>query len=505
MQALMASSRWTIRAHTARRERGRRRRGTQMCGDSDLTSDGCARGQDGTVSDSPFGALFDRGAADTSDKAWLQAMLDTEAGLARAAERAGLAPPGSGAAVTAVAHADLFVNANLSTAAASTGNPVPALVKTLTALLPAASAARAAGAIHLGATSQDIIDTAAMLITRQSFDVILADLSTAAAACAGLTRVHAETVMAGRTLLQQAVPITFGLVTAGWLTAIDEARQRLREVRGARLAIQYGGAAGTLAPLGDQGPHVAELLAEELSLRAPALPWHTNRLRILDIAAASTSACAALGKIARDITLLSQTEISEVQEASPGGSSTMPHKQNPVASTLILAHAKRAPHLLATIAAAAEQEHQRAAGAWHAEWQPLSDLLRLTSSAAAWSADLLTGLRVDPARMRQNLEATHGLLLAERVTALLAPAIGRLEAHELVARASARATANGTDLAEALLTDKEAAAKLAACQIGRDQLQATLAPASYLGATPQFVDRALRAHEALDANPASPA
>jgi 3-carboxy-cis,cis-muconate cycloisomerase len=450
------------------------------------------------VSDSLFGGLFDRGEADTSDEAWLQAMLDTEAALARAAERAGLAPAGSGAAVTAVARADLFVNANLSTAAASTGNPVPALVKALTGLLPAESAAYAADAIHLGATSQDIIDTAAMLIARQSIDAILTDLSAAAAACESLTRAHADTVMAGRTLLQQAVPITFGLVTAGWLTAIDEARRRLHDVRATCLAIQYGGAAGTLAPLGGKGPRVAELLADELSLQAPALPWHTNRLRIIDIAAALTSSCAALGKPARDVTLLSQTEIAEVREFSPGGSSTMPHKQNPVAAIVILGHTKQAPGLLATLAAASEQEHQRAAGAWHSEWQPLSALLRLTSSAASWGAELLAGLSVDAARMRANLEATHGLLMAEHVTGLLAPAIGRLEAHKLVARAAGRATADNISLAEALCIDEETAAKLAACKISRDQLKETLAPTTYLGATQQFIARALAAHEAFE-------
>jgi len=452
------------------------------------------------VSNSLFGALFDRGAADTSNEAWLQAMLDTESALARAAERAGLAPPGSGAAVTAVARVDFLVNENLSAAAASTGNPVPALVKTLTGLLPADSTAHAADAIHLGATSQDIIDTAAMLIARQSIEAILTDLSTAAASCATLTRTHADTVMAGRTLLQQAVPITFGLVTAGWLTALDEARRRLHEVRATRLAIQYGGAAGTLAPLGDKGPQVADLLADELDLLAPTLPWHTNRLRVIDLAAALTSACAAVGKPARDITLLAQTEVAEVHESSPGGSSTMPHKQNPVAAIVILGHTKRAPHLLATLAAAAEQEHQRAAGAWHAEWEPLSDLLRLTSSAASWTADLLSGLKVDAARMRANLDATHGLLMAEHVTALLAPAMGRLEAHQLVARATVRATAEDISLADALFADEQTAAKLADSKISQLQLQTTLAPTTYLGATQQFIARALSAHEEVEAD-----
>ncbi len=449
------------------------------------------------VSDSLFGGLFERGAADTSDEAWLRAMLDVEAALARAAERAGLAPSGSGAAVAAVARVDFFHNANLSTAAASTGNPVPALVKTLTGLLPAESAF-AADAIHIGATSQDIIDTAAMLLARSSIDAIMTDLRAAAARCAGFAREHADTVMVGRTLLQQAVPVTFGLVAAGWLTEIDEARQRLHEVRTTRLAIQYGGAAGTLASLGEAGPRVAELLADELSLPAPTLPWHTNRLRVIDLAAALTGPCAALGKIARDVTLLAQTEISEVHEQAGGGSSAMPHKQNPVASVVILGCTKRAPQLLASIAAAAEQELQRAAGAWHAEWQPLSDLLRLTNSASAWSVDLLTGLRIDPLRMRANLDAGLGLPMSEHVTALLTPALGRLQAHQLVARASQRATANGINLAQALLIDPETAAKLAANQLSPDQLQTTLAPTTYLGATPHFIDRALRAHEVLE-------
>ncbi len=448
-----------------------------------------------------FGALFDRGTADTSDEAWLQAMLDVEAALARAAERAGLAPAGSGAAVTAIARVDLFRKENLSAAAAAIGNPVPALVKALTGLLPPESAF-AADAIHPGATSQDIIDTAAMLLARQSVDAILTDLTAAAARCAALAAEHAGTVMAGRTLLQQAVPVTFGLVAANWLTAIDEARQSLHHVRTARLAIQYGGAAGTLAPHGDKGPQVAEFMAAELALSAPALPWHTNRLRIIDLSAALTGACAALGKIARDVTLLAQTEVAEVGEdiagGTKGGSSTMPHKQNPVAAVVILGCTKRAPHLLATLAAAAEQEHQRAAGAWHSEWQPLSDLLRLTNSASAWSVDLLTGLRIDPLRMRQNLDASHGLLMAERVTALLGPAVGRLEAHRLVSRASARATAHGMHLAEALFTDEETAAQLAACKISRDQLQAALAPTTYLGGASQFISRALTAHHEAD-------
>jgi 3-carboxy-cis,cis-muconate cycloisomerase len=443
-----------------------------------------------------FGALFSRGAADTSDEAWLAAMLTTEAALARAAERAGLAPPGAGAAVTAAATVDFFDANKIGRAAVTIGNPVSALVKDLTALVPP----EYASAIHLAATSQDIIDTATMLLAKRAITTIQADLAEAASASEALTRAHARTVMAGRTLLQQAVPITFGLMTASWLTAIDEARRQLHQAQDG-LAIQYGGAAGTLAPLGDQGPAVAELLAEELGLATPILPWHTDRSRILHLAAALATTCATLGKIARDVTLLAQSEVAEVHEGSAaghGGSSTMPQKRNPVVAIIILGNTKQAPALLCSVAAAAEQELQRAAGAWHAEWQPLSHLLQITGSAAAWSAELLAGLVVDPARMRANLDASGGLPMAEHVTTLLTPAMERLQAHELVAAASARAFDSGMDLADALCSDEQSAAKLAAAQFNRDQLEAALLPESYLGATPVFIQRALAAHEALD-------
>jgi len=427
-------------------------------------------------------------------------MLDTEAALARAVERSGLAPAGSGAAVTAVANAEYFDTGTLANAAASTGNPVPPLVRALTGLLPE-SAASAAAAVHRGATSQDIIDTAAMLIARRALDSILDDLAVPASGCADLARTRADVVMSGRTLLQQAVPVTFGLVAAGWLTAIDEARLGLHRVRTTRLAVQFGGAAGTLAALGEAGPAVAALLGEELGLPVPVLPWHTDRLRIIELAAALAGACAALGKIARDVTLLAQTEVAEVREAPAagrGGSSAMPHKQNPVASVLILGCAKQAPGLLATLAAAAEQEHQRAAGAWHSEWQPFTQLLTLTASAASWSADLLPGLQIDPVRMRANLEATNGLALAEHVTTLLSPALGRLQAHDFVAEASVRAATQDISLADALLADEKSAARLAEAAIARPDLESALKPGSYLGATPEFIRRARAAHEACE-------
>jgi 3-carboxy-cis,cis-muconate cycloisomerase len=443
-----------------------------------------------------FAGIFGRGGVRTGDEAWLQAMLDTEAALARALERAGLAGPGAGAAVTAAARAGAFDAAELGRQAALTGNPVPPLVRALTAAVPP----WAAGAVHHGATSQDILDTAAMLVARGAVDVVLADLAAAASAAAGLAAAHRDTIMIGRTLLQQAVPVTFGLVTAGWLTAIDEARQGLARIRAGRLAVQFGGAAGTLAVLGDAGPRVAALLAGELALAAPVLPWHTDRLRILELAAGLAAAAAALGKIARDVTLLAQSEVAEVREggAGRGGSSAMPHKRNPVAAVAMLGCSRRAPGLLATLAAAAEQEHQRAAGGWHAEWEPLADLLRLTGSASAWGADLLAGLVVDSRRMRANLDQAGGFPLAEHVAGLLAPHLGPAAAHDLVAAASAGAAACGASLGDAL-TSGDAAAALAAAGISQDQVSAALDPAGYLGSAAAFTDAALAAHRELEA------
>jgi len=432
-----------------------------------------------------FSPLFARGAVRAGEQAWLQAMLDAEAALARAVERADLAPPGSGAAVTRAARAENFDARAIGEAGTAIGNPVQALVKALTSALPENTPGTAL-AVHRGATSQDIIDTAAMLIARQALTAIMEDLDHVAGQAASLAEEHASTVMAGRTLLQQAVPTTFGLLAATWLSAVDEASAELRAVRDTKLALQYGGAAGTLASLGDAGLQVTGYFAEELDLPVPALPWHTDRQRILCLACALTATCAVLGKMARDVTLLSQTEIAEVAEGAAGGSSAMPHKQNPVASVVILGCTKQAPGLLATVAAAAEQELQRAAGAWHAEWQPVSHLLELTGSAASWSAGLLSDLRVFPARMRANLDSSRGLPMAEHVTALLAPALGRLEAHELVAKASKE----DADLIDALLADD-------GVTLSREELDRALAPESYLGSARQFVARALERHSLL--------
>ena len=261
-----------------------------------------------------FGGVFARGGVEAGDVAWLQAMLDAEAGLARALERAGLAPAGAGKAVTAVARAGNFDPNELGGLAALTGNPVPGLARALARQVPQT----AASAVHRGATSQDIVDTAAMLLAKRAIEVIQADLAQAADAAAGLAVAHRASIMIGRTLLQQAVPVTFGLVAAGWLTSLDEARAGLDSV-GPRLAVQFGGAAGTVASLGEAGQRVAALLAEELGLAVPVLPWHTNRLRMIDLGAALARVTAALGKIARDVTLLAQSEVGELSEGGTAG------------------------------------------------------------------------------------------------------------------------------------------------------------------------------------------
>jgi 3-carboxy-cis,cis-muconate cycloisomerase len=457
-----------------------------------------------------FDGVFARGATAAGepaadDAAWLRAMLAAEAALARALERAGLAPPGAGAAVTEAADGARFTAADvaeLAQAASLTGNPVPGLSRVLSRKVtdPAARSA-----VHQGATSQDIMDTAAMLLARDALDAALADLTAAASAAAHLAAAHRGTLMIGRTLLQQAVPVTFGVAAAGWLAGLDSAAAGLARVRGTRLAVQFGGAAGTLASLGGDGWRVRELLAEELGLANPPLPWHTERLRIIDVAAVAARACAALSKIARDVTLLAQTEVGEVSEGAGvagggggprrGGSSAMPNKSNPVAAVAILGCARQAPGLLATLVACAEQEYQRAAGAWHAEWQPYGHLLQLTVSAAAWARDLLTNLEVHPARMAANLAAAGGLPLAERVTALLRGSLGAPQAHDLVADAAAGSAASGLSFRDALLGSPEIERQLSAAGISAGQVEQALDPAGYLGAAEEFVTAALAAHE----------
>jgi 3-carboxy-cis,cis-muconate cycloisomerase len=371
-----------------------------------------------------FDGVLARGAVRTAvaDRAWLAAMLEVEAALARVQARAGVIPAEAAERIAAACRPERYDAAALGEAAAGSGNPVVPLVTALRA----AAGPKAAEHVHHGATSQDILDTAAMLVAYRALGPLLDDLRGAADAAAELARAHRGTPMPGRTLLQQAVPVTFGLLAAGWLTALDGAADWLERLRHTRLAVQLGGPAGTLAGIGggpagtlagigggregapgDRGGlDLPAALAGELGLAVPVLPWHTDRTRIAELAGALGTAAGALGKVARDVTLLAQTELGEVSEGRPGGSSSMPHKRNPVAAVSALAAAAQAPGLVATLLAAMPQELQRAAGGWHAEWRALRELLVSTGSAAAWVRACLTGLEVHLERMLANLAGT---------------------------------------------------------------------------------------------------
>jgi 3-carboxy-cis,cis-muconate cycloisomerase len=418
-----------------------------------------------------FDGVLARGGARAAvgDEAWLQALLDVEAALARAQAAAGVIPAEHAEAIAAACRGERYDIAALGEEAADVGNPAAPLVRALRAEV----GGEAAADVHRGATSQDIVDSAAMLVARRALEPVLDDLRGAADAAARLAAEHRATVMAGRTLMQQAVPMTFGLKAAGWLVALDESTERLHIVRDTRLAAQLGGAAGTLAALGDGALSVLAAFARELGLAEPLVPWHTNRTRIAELAAALGEACGAVAKVAGDVVLLSQTEVGEAREGGDrGGSSTMPHKRNPVAAISALAGARQAPGLVATLLAAMEHEHERAAGAWHAEWAPLRALLIATGSAAAWLRDCLSNLEVDPERMRANLDDA---LLAERVAA----AIGRPK---------------GDDLVRDALAAGRPLAVVAREQLGDDEAARALDPATYLGAAEALIDRALAAH-----------
>ncbi len=414
-----------------------------------------------------------------SDPAWLQAMLDTEAALAGAAADAGLVPAEAAEAIAAVCVASRYDPAALGRAAAGSGNPAAPLARAITA----EAGADAGRFVHMGATSQDVLDTASMLVARSAVAAVRADLDACCDALAALAAEHRRTVQAGRTLLQQALPTTFGYVAAGWLSALSTAGADLAAVP---LPAQLGGAVGTLASLGTDGPAVASAFARRLGLAEPELPWHTDRGPVVRLAAGLGRVCGAVAKIAGDVVLLAQTEVGELAEDADGagGSSTMPHKRNPVAAISARAAAMQAPGLVATLLAASAHEHQRAAGAWHAEWRPLRELLRGTGSAVWWLRTGLSRLTVDTARMRSNVDITRGALLAERVTTALAPRVGRLAAHDAVTEC-VRA---GGDLAAALAAHP-------ALDLDRSRAAELLAPEGYLGAAEVFTDRALASHE----------
>ncbi len=418
----------------------------------------------------------------TSEAAWLQAMLDFEAALAGAEAEAGLIPGEAAEAIAAACTGGGFDPEAIARDGRSKANPAVPLVVALRAKLDD----EAAGFVHLGATSQDVIDTAAMLVASRALKLIRAELDGVAAACAGLAEEHRATAMAGRTLLQQALPTTFGLKSAGWLDSTLTARDRLGSLS---LAVQLGGAAGTLAALGADGERVVGLLAKRLELEQPVMPWHTARLRVADLGASLALTAGVMEKIALDLALLSQTEVGEVAEPSGdgrGASSTLPHKRNPVGSVVAIACARRVRGAAGVLLEAMAQEHERAAGAWQSEWAPLSDALSLTGGAASALREALEGLEVRSDRMRANLDASGGLLMAESLVTALADRVGRRRARELIDAASVRALDGGRPLREELISDKEVRGELSDQEIDR-----ALDPAGYLGAADSFIDRAL--------------
>jgi 3-carboxy-cis,cis-muconate cycloisomerase len=502
--------------------------------------------------------------AATSDRAVLQAMLDAEAALTRAQARLGLAPRSAADAVERACQAEEFHVRDLALRARAGGNPVIGLVADLTAAV-ARTDPRAAAYVHRGATSQDILDTALMLVAARSLPPLLADLERTAAALARLAAEHRDTPMAGRTLTQHAVPTTFGLKAAGWRSLVLDAHDRLAALLDAGLPAQLGGAAGTLAafaayaepsdavavadadadagagdgsptafaaraeppdaaaaagdgsptafavyaessdPLAqaeygtpeDIGLRLSRAYAQETGLAAPALPWHTLRTPVADLGAALAFTAGTLGKMAADVLVLSRTEIGEVAEGSGGGSSAMPHKSNPVRAALIASAARQVPALAAVLLGALAAEDERPAGAWHAEWQPLREALRLVGGAAEAAAGLAEGLRVLPHRMRDNLDLTRGLVVSERFVAELGPVIGRDRARHLLTEASRRAADAGLALADALeLVREETSPDETAGPSGRpptrEQLRRLTDPAGYTGSAAALTDRALR-------------
>ncbi|MEV4230127.1 3-carboxy-cis,cis-muconate cycloisomerase [Streptomyces bobili] len=421
-----------------------------------------------------------RAASATSETAYLRALLDAEAALTRAQAALGLAPAAAATAVTQAA-ASVFDVRSLAERARGGGNPVIPLVADLTK----AVGPRFGPYVHRGATSQDIMDTAAMLVAVRALEPVLADLDRTQRALARLAAGHRDTPMAGRTLTQHAVPTTFGLKAAGWRSLALDARDRVSAVRDS-LPAQLGGAAGTLAAFTAYGAEDATALpaayARELGLRAPLLPWHTLRTPVADLAGCLAFAAGALGKTAADVLTLSRTEIGEVAEAAGGGSSAMPHKANPVRSTLIGAAAQRAPQLAATLYGSLVAPDERPAGAWHAEWEPLRDLLRLVGGAARDAAELTEGLRVRADVMREHLGLTHGLIVSERLSAELSAVLGRARARELLTRLASRAFAEGRSLGELL------AGEPALKDVPLDDLTD---PARYTGSAGALTDRAL--------------
>jgi 3-carboxy-cis,cis-muconate cycloisomerase len=434
-----------------------------------------------------FDPLFttDRMRAVFSDRGRLQGMLDFEAALARAEAAAGVTPEPAAAVIASHCRADLFDAEILARAGALAGNSAIPVVRELTALVGRTDP-DAARYVHWGATSQDAMDTGLVLQLRSALALIDADLGRLSDALARLAAEYKLTPLAGRTWLQHATPITFGLKAAGWLGAVERHRVRIRAMWPRVLALQFGGAAGTLDALGDAGLRVAALVAKDLQLTLTDMPWHAHRDRPAEVAATLGLLVGTLGKVARDVSLMGQTEVGEVAEPGRGGSSAMPHKRNPVGSAVVLAAAARVPALVSIVLTAMVQDHERGLGGWHAEWETLPEICTLTAGALAHLTRVVAGLEVHPERMRENLGATRGLVLASAAAAELGRHLGRQPAHELVERACRRAAEDARHLREVLAEDPQVRAVLSDADLDR-----VFDAGNHLGLAGVFVDRVL--------------
>ena len=430
------------------------------------------------------------------DQGRVQAMLDFESALARAEATVGLIPQTAVAPIQAACRAGLYDFAALGEAIATAGNSAIPLVKALGKQI-AATDADAERYVHLGATSQDVMDTGLVLQLRRALELIESDLAQLGAILSTQAERYAATPLAGRTWLQHATPVTLGMKISGWLGAVTRSRQRLQELKPRLLVLQFGGASGTLAALGDQALPIAQALAKELQLGLPDQPWHTQRDRLVEFGSVLGLIAGSLGKLGRDVSLLMQTEAGEVFEPSApgkGGSSTMPHKRNPVGSAVLIGAATRVPGLISTLFSAMPQEHERSLGLWHAEWETLPEICCLVSGSLKQALLMAAGLEVDAERMTRNLDLTQGLVLAEAVSIVLAQRVGRDTAHHVLEQCCKRAVAQQRHLRAVLGEEPQVTAQLSGAEL--DHL---LDPAHYLGQARTWVERAVAEHSGLTA------
>ncbi|MEG2695446.1 MAG: 3-carboxy-cis,cis-muconate cycloisomerase [Acinetobacter sp.] len=427
-----------------------------------------------------------------SDHALLKYMIQAEVALAKAQAQVGVIPESAAAIIADVANTQgiqAIDFENLAIATGLAGNIAIPFVKQFTAAVKAVDE-DASRYVHWGATSQDILDTACILQARNALDVVEFQLRHAYAASLELAEKYCAEVMIGRTWLQQALPITFGHKAARWASSFKRDLDRLEQMKARVLTAQLGGAVGSLASLLDQGSMVVEAYAAQLNLSIPTCTWHGERDRIIEIAGFLAIVVGNTGKMARDWSLLMQTEIAEVFEPTAkgrGGSSTMPHKRNPVAAASILAAANRVPALMSSMYQSMVQEHERSLGSWHAEWLALPEIFQLCAGALQRTVEVLQGLEVNSKNMQRNIEMTQGLIMAEAVMMALAPKMGRLNAHHLVEKACQQAVAEQSHLQDIVSSFTEVKQHFSAAE-----LTLIFKPESYLGNIQDQIDAVLK-------------